>query len=165
MTLSIIACIGENRAMGIKNSLLWHLPDDLKHFKQITLGHTVIMGMTTYKSIGKPLPRRENIVLTRQKGIELPGCLVVNSLDQALEIVKDRAEVFVIGGASVYQQFLPKVSTLYITLVKDSPTADTYFPKFAKDFKLISSVPHSQDAKHKFEFSFRILLFQNPRGI
>lgn len=155
MRLSIIACIGENRAIGFENKLLWHLPDDLKHFRELTLENTVIMGMNTYKSIGKPLARRENIVLTRQKDIELTGCKIVNSIEQALEVVHNRTEVFIIGGESIYKQFLPKVSRLNLTLVKNSPFADAFFPEYENDFYLKEVRHHLVDINHEFEFSFR----------
>lgn len=155
MRLSIIACIGENRAIGFENKLLWDLPDDLKHFRELTMGNTVIMGMKTFKSIGKPLVKRENIILTRQKDIELAGCKVVNSIEEAIEVVQNSNDVFVIGGESIYKQFLPKVSRLNLTLVKNSPLADTFFPEYENDFYLKEIKHHPVDLNHEFEFSFR----------
>src|SRR3954471_19616933 len=102
MTITIVVAISENNAIGKDNKLLWHLPNDLKHFKDITTGGTVIMGRKTYDSVGRPLPNRRNIIITRQQ-IEIPGCEVVNSIDAALALCRDEAEVFIVGGAEIYK--------------------------------------------------------------
>lgn len=137
----IAAIAASNRAIGRKNGLLWHLPDDLKHFKALTTGHPIIMGARTYASIGRPLPNRTNIVLCADAGFEAPGCTVLNSLGVALDRAKKESdEVFVIGGGQVYTAALSHVDRLYLTLV-DGPAedADTFFPEYEKEFtKLVS---------------------------
>ncbi|OGF22991.1 diacylglycerol kinase [Candidatus Falkowbacteria bacterium RBG_13_39_14] len=158
--ISIICIIGQNRAIGKDNKLIWHIPDDLKHFKKITFGHPVIMGRKTFESIGKPLPDRLNIVITRDKNYEAEGCYICHSLDEALEYaestlspfaypafmageggVKPRIsaphEIFIIGGGEIYRQAIPLADKLYLTIVEDSPEdADTFFPDYS-EFKNI----------------------------
>src|SRR4051812_7556265 len=106
MTVSIIVAIARNHAIGKNNQLLWHLPNDLKHFKDVTTGHTVIMGRKTFDSVGKPLPKRRNIVITRQ-AISIEGCEVVNTIEAALALCANEEEVFIVGGAEIYKQSIP----------------------------------------------------------
>lgn len=138
--LSMIVAVDEARAIGKDNMLLWHIPEDLKRFKELTTGHVVIMGENTYRSIGRPLPNRKNIVMTMSADLELPGCLVAHSLDEALQKAKEEEsqEVFVIGGASIYKQFLPMIDRLYLTLVQGTHEADTFFPEYSEFDKVIS---------------------------
>src|ERR1700761_4152213 len=128
MTVSIVVAISENHAIGKDNKLLWYLPRDLKHFKEITSGHTVIMGRKTYDSVGKPLPNRRNIIITRQQ-IEIAGCEVVNSVEHALALCKDEAEVFIVGGAEIYKQAMHLTDRIYLTIVHKTFDADTFFPE------------------------------------
>src|ERR1700744_5562864 len=116
MTVSIVVAISENHVIGKDNKLLWHLPADLKHFKEITSGHTVIMGRKTYESVGKPLPNRRNIIVTRQD-ITIAGCEVVNSIEAAIELCKTQNEVFIIGGAEIYKQAMHLTDRIYLTIV------------------------------------------------
>lgn len=133
--ISIIAVIGQNRALGKNNQLLWRLPQDLKRFKKITFGHPVIMGRVTYESLGKPLPGRINIIVTRNKDFKAPGCLVFDSLEKAVNFAKNKdKEVFIIGGGQIYEQGIRTAEKLYLTIVDDSPEADTFFPDY-RDFK------------------------------
>lgn len=156
MRLSIIACIGENRAIGLNNKLLWHLPDDLARFRDLTTDHPVIMGRKTFESIGKPLPRRQNIVLSKNLR-EMPGYQVANSLEQALNLAPNEKEIFVIGGESVYQQTLPRAQRLYLTEVNNSPTADTFFPEFDRSkWEIVEIRLHSPDKRHEFDFTYKI---------
>lgn len=136
----MICAVGKNLAIGRKNQLIWNLPNDLKHFKDITLGRTVIMGDKTFESIGRPLPNRKNIVVTLQENYEAPGCEVRNSLDEVLREYKNtEEEVFVIGGATIYRLSLPYADKLYLTLVDDAPTdADAFFPDYSEFKKEIS---------------------------
>ena len=145
--ISIIVAMGKNREIGKKNGLLWHIPEELKHFKQLTTGHPIIMGRKTYESIGRPLPGRTNIVITRhsisgmeRSVLEPQNLLWVNSLAQALKLAKKQLggeEIFIIGGASVFEQALPLADKLYLTLVNaDFPDADAFFPNYSK-FKQI----------------------------
>lgn len=134
--ISIVAAIGKNRELGSGNSLLWRIPDDLKRFKQLTVGHPTIMGRKTFESIGKPLPGRSNIVVTRDKKWEFDGVSVARSLDDALSQARaaDKKEIFVIGGAQIYEQALPHADRLYLTLIEDSKPADAFFPPFESLF-------------------------------
>lgn len=137
----MIAAIGaETRALGKDNKLLWHLPEDLKYFKQTTLSHAVIMGRKTYESIGKPLPSRTNIVVTRTPTYKAEGCKVVESLDNALAYARALTnpgsnEIFIIGGADIYTQAFPHADRLYLTLIDDpGDGADVFFPEYEKEF-------------------------------
>ena len=118
MRLSIVVAMDDNRLIGKDNKLPWHLPADLAYFKKITIGKSILMGRKTYDSIGRPLPNRRNIVITRNTNIVIPGCEVVSNIEQALLITKDEPEVMVIGGASLCEQLLPDVSRLYITKIE-----------------------------------------------
>jgi len=136
--ISSICAVGTNREIGCKNKLLWDIPDDMKHFKDITTGHVVIMGKNTYLSIGKPLPNRFNIVIAQEQNFLAPGCEVVHSIEDAINLGKAQADkdVFIIGGGQIYTQTLPYVEKLYLTLVNDAPEADTFFPDYS-EFKNI----------------------------
>lgn len=142
--VSLVAAIGATtRAIGKENKLVWHLPEDLKYFKTLTTGHAVIMGRKTYESIGKPLPNRTNIVVTRTATYKAEGCKVVTSLEDALKYARaltnsGASEVFVIGGADIYTQALPLADRLYLTLVDDpGEGADVFFPEYEKLFKKV----------------------------
>src|SRR5271165_6767188 len=128
MKISIVVAISENHVTGKDNKLLWHLPNDLKHFKEITTGHTVIMGRKTYDSVGKPLPKRRNIIITRQP-ITIEGCEVVNSIEAALVLCKDENEVFIVGGAEIYKQSIKLTDRIYLTIVHKKFEGDSFFPE------------------------------------
>jgi len=130
MNISIIAAMGSNRVIGYENRLPWELPEDLQHFKALTLHKPIIMGRKTYDSIGKPLPKRQNIILTRDNAFQANGCDIVHSIDEAVEIAEDKSEIMIIGGAHLYEQCLPLANVLYLTLVHQDYTGDTYFPPF-----------------------------------
>lgn len=161
MLVSLIVAIDKNYAIGCNNQLLCHLPDDLKHFKAITINHPVIMGRKTFESIGKPLPNRTNIILTRQIGLKVEGCIVINSIPEALLYVQDKKveEVFFIGGESVFTQVLAenRVNKIYLTEIDNEfENADSFFPKidFKKNWSMIGKKRvHKIDEKHSFEFS------------
>lgn len=127
--ISIIAAVGKNLEIGKDGNLLWSIPNDLKYFQKLTTGKTIVMGRKTYESIGKPLPNRKNIVLTR-KNIKINDVEVVNNKKKILNI---KEEVFIIGGESIYKKFLPYASNIYLTEIEDEKDADTYFPEFNKD--------------------------------
>ena len=156
--ISIIVAIAENGAIGYKGDLIYHLSADLKRFKALTTGHTVIMGRKTFESLPKgALPNRRNIVLTRQSGASFPGTEVFPSLSDALNHCSSDDKVFIIGGAQVYSQALDLADELDITLVHDTPgQADTFFPAFEGqgDWRLISREDHEPDDKNPFPFSF-----------
>ena len=137
--ISIIAAVANNGVIGSNNNLPWYIPEDLKHYKQITTGHTLIMGRKTFesimKSLGKPLPNRKNVVVTRNIGYKVPdGVLVYSSLEDALEAVKDDGEIFINGGGELYAQTIDKADRLYLTEVHEDKDGDVYFPKFNKGF-------------------------------
>lgn len=153
--ISIICALGKNRAIGKQNQLLWNLPGDLKHFKDITSGHTVIMGKNTHLSIGRPLPNRVNIVISKpEEHFDAAGCLNARSIEEALLLARqqDDQETFIIGGGMIYGLFLPLADKLYLTLVDDSPTdADTFFPDYSEFTKILSEEQHEENGiKYKF---------------
>ncbi len=151
--ISIIAAIDKNRALGYQNKLLVHLPEDLAHFKKITSGHPVIMGQNTYLSIGRALPNRVNIVLSQDKNFTAADCFVFDDLDKALEFAKskDQAEVFFIGGASVYEQAIKLVDKIYLTIIDAEYQADVWFPNYS-NFQIIKEEEqqNAQGLKYKF---------------
>jgi dihydrofolate reductase len=130
MKLSLIVAMAENRTIGLNKEMPWHLSADLKKFKKITMGHPIIMGRKTFESIGKPLPGRKNIIISRNSNYLQEGCEVFNSLDSALESCSKEEEIFVIGGATLYESILEKSDRLYITEIKKSFAGDTWFPEF-----------------------------------
>lgn len=151
--LSMIVAVDESRAIGKNNGLLWNIKEDLRHFKELTTGHTIIMGENTYHSIGRPLPNRTTVVVTLNQHLELPGCFVVHSIEEALAVAKreEKEEIFVVGGASIYKQFLPMIERLYLTLVSGTHEADTYFPDYS-DFKRVLSEAKNDNGEYQFTF-------------
>lgn len=162
MIVSLIAALSENRVIGKNNDLPWRLPDDMKYFMEATSGHYVIMGRKNYQSLPekfRPLPNRTNIVITRSLGFSAPGCQVVHTLTDALEIARkaNQKEVFIIGGAEIYTLSLPHAHRLYLTEIKAEVAGDTYFPNVnLTEWKELSRRHHSVDAKHPFAFDFVI---------
>lgn len=151
--ISMICAIGRDNQIGFKNRLLWNLKGDMRYFVETTRGRTVIMGENTYHSLFiKPLPGRKNIVLTMNKDLEAPGCKVSSDLEAIAQKYQDAPEeAFVIGGASIYKQFLPYAQKLYLTLVDDDPEADTYFPDISDFKKIAESETHEENGiKYKF---------------
>ncbi len=144
----MIAAIGaQNRALGKNNDLIWKIPGDLPRFKALTSGHVIIMGRKTYESIGRPLPNRTNIIVTRNTDFKIEGCLVVHSLAEALAEANliEEEEIFVIGGGDIYKEALPFTDRLYLTLVHDEKDADVYFPEYSAFQKSIFLVEHRED--------------------
>ncbi len=130
MKISLIVAMDENRAIGYKNKLPWNIPSELKYFRETTKGKPVIMGRKTHESIGRPMPERLNIIVTRDKDYKADGCVVVNSREGAIKAAKGSSEIMVIGGAEIYKLFLPIAGRLYITKVRGTFQGDTYFPEF-----------------------------------
>lgn len=129
MKISIIAAMAKNRVIGKNNALPWRLPSDLRHFKEITMGRTIIMGRKTYESIGKALPGRQNIVITRQPDYQCQDCLIAKTVDEAISLAGFTAdEIFFIGGAQVFKKVLPKTDKIYLTIIDEDFEGDTYFP-------------------------------------
>jgi dihydrofolate reductase len=152
--ISVIAAIDERRGIGKDNKLLWHIPEDLKRFKEITSGHPIIMGRKTYESIGKPLPERINIIVTRNKRYRAPDCIVAESFSKAIREAqeKDKKEIFIIGGGQIYKQAIKIADKLYLTLVEGKHEADTFFPNYSKFNKLIK-----RETKKNGNYSYTFL--------
>ncbi len=138
MIISIIVAMDEERAIGRENRLPWHLPRDLARFRAVTMGHPVIMGRRTFESIGRPLPGRTNIVITRRKEYEAEGCVVVHDLRSALAACGDAEQAFILGGAEVFRQALPLAERVYITLVHTKISGDAFFPELPAAFREVS---------------------------
>jgi dihydrofolate reductase len=156
--------MAENRVIGVDNSLPWRLPADLRHFRRLTTGHHVIMGRRNYESIGKPLPDRTNIVVTRNPSYRAPGCLVMHSLEAALASAQNDPEIFVIGGADIYRQALDRADRLYLTLVHAQVQGDTYFPSIdEKQWQEISRERHELDEKNPHACTFLVYDRIQPR--
>ncbi|MDY0200371.1 MAG: dihydrofolate reductase [Bacteroidales bacterium] len=132
-TISVIVAVAEDNVIGANNNLIWHISDDLKRFKALTTGHSIIMGRKTFESIGRPLPNRQNIVVSRNPNLEIEGCTVVPSLQAAFALSAKESEVFVIGGGELYRQALPLASKLYLTKVHKAFEGDTFFPDISMD--------------------------------
>ena len=158
MIVTIVVAIGENNAIGKNNELLWYLPKDLRHFKTITKGHTVIMGRKTFESVGKPLPNRRNIIITRNTDLAIEGTEVVHTLEEALELCKQAEEVFIIGGAEIYKIAMPHTDKIYLTVVHENFEADAFFPEIDRNLWLeTASEKHLPDDKNNLNFTFSTL--------
>jgi dihydrofolate reductase len=162
MRRSLVVAMARNRVIGRNNALPWHLPADFAHFKKVTMGHPIVMGRRTYESIGKPLPGRENIVVTRNRDFAAPGCTVVGSLDAAWKAAGDADEVCVIGGTSLFREALPLADVIHLTEVEAEVEGDTYFPDFDRSQWKESEVGrHGVDERHAYPF--RILRLDRRR--
>lgn len=161
MKLSLIAAMDVNRVIGVDNTLPWHLPADLKHFKSVTMGKPILMGRKTYESIGKPLPGRENIVLSRQSDFLAQGCKVVQSLEAALAYADNELhadELMVIGGAQLYEAMLAVADRLYLTEVDTSVKGDAYFPEINRcEWTETDWQEHTADEKNAYNYNFLTL--------
>lgn len=154
--ITIIAAISENNALGKDNQLLWHLPDDFKRFKKVTTGHHVIMGRKTFESIGKKaLPKRTNIIITRQKSYDASCIVLADSLKTALRIAQTDSNPFILGGGTIYKEAMKYADKLDLTRVHHNFDADTFFPEIdLKIWKEVKREFHSKDEKHRYDFSF-----------
>ena len=158
MSLSIVVAMDENRLIGKDNKLPWHLPADLAYFKKITTGKSIVMGRKTYDSIGRPLPNRRNIVISRNSKTLITGCEVLTSIDEVLSTTKDEDEVMIIGGASLCEQLLPQVSRLYITKIEGKFDGDVYFPEYDEsDWRQVSCESHLSDDSNQHAYHFLVL--------
>ena len=155
MSINIIAAVAKNRAIGFQNKLIYWLPNDLKRFKALTTGHTIIMGRNTYLSLPKgALPNRRNVVLSTTVS-ELPGCDVYPSLDAALKSCRPDEDIYIIGGARVYEQAIGMADRLCLTEVDDIPAqADAFFPDYSEGWHLVNKEAHPKDERHTFEYAF-----------
>ena len=159
MIVSIIVAVAKNNVIGKNNQLVWHLPEDMKYFRDKTMGHCVVMGRKNYDSIPekfRPLKGRTNIVVTKQENLSVPGCVVVHTIEHALIEAKKRneSECYIIGGADIYKQTIHLCNHLYYTKVSASPEGDAFFPDVDwKEWTLVSQKDFQQDDKHKYSFS------------
>ncbi|MSP84936.1 MAG: dihydrofolate reductase [Flavobacteriaceae bacterium] len=152
----LIAATSQNNAIGKDNKIIWHLPDDFKHFKELTSGHHIIMGRKTFESFPKPLPNRTHVVISRQKNYNPEGCIVVNSIEEALKICPVNEDVFLIGGAEIYKLGLPFIDKIELTFINETFEADAFFPEINfSEWKLTNEEFHTKDEKHAHEFSFQ----------
>ena len=153
--VSLIAALAQNRVIGIENRLPWKLPEDLAHFKALTLGHPILMGRKTFESLGRPLPGRRNIVITRNVDYRPPGCEIATSIPVAIDLCAEADEIFFIGGAELYKQVLPLVDRLYLTEVQIEAQGDAWFPEFDRGlFAEISRAPHRGEKGDALRFDF-----------
>jgi len=165
MSLSILVAVAENGVIGRGGDLPWHLAADLRRFKRLTMGHTIVMGRKTWESIGRPLPGRRMVVVSRQAGYRADGARVVSSLQEALAVAREAGDQqpFVVGGGQIYQQALPLASRLYLTRVRVGVAGDTHFPAYrTEDWQLVESEPHDADARNDYPFRFE--LFERREG-
>lgn len=156
MKISLVVATDENGLIGKNNQLPWHMPADLKRFKEITTGHTIIMGRKTFESIGRPLPNRKNVVITRQDNYSVPeGVVVVNSLEDALELSRNEPEVFVIGGSEIFKHAYQQTDRVYLTLIHHQFEGDTWFPLPGKnDWEWTKTADFEPDEKNPFPYSY-----------
>jgi dihydrofolate reductase len=151
--ISLLWAMDKNRGIGLNNELPWRLPEDLKYFKRVTMGKPIAMGRKTYDSIGRPLPGRENIVITRRQGLTIEGCTVIHDVKELVKREED--ELFVIGGAEIFKEILPYADRLYITEIYEEFEADTFFPEIdMSDWELIESNPGIKDEKNPYDYVF-----------
>ncbi len=155
MSISIIVAMAQNRTIGVNNTLPWRCPEDLKHFKALTMGHHMIMGRKTYDSIGKPLPGRTTVVVTRDKNLKIEGCLIAHSLDDAIAACASDSQTFIVGGADIYAQSLELADTLYITEIQQDVEGDAHFPDVDKSIWQESSREiRSQQTPQPLDYHF-----------
>jgi dihydrofolate reductase len=161
--ISIIVAMGRNRTIGRDNRLLWHLPADLKHFKDTTMGKPVIMGRKTFESMGKALPGRTNIVVTRNSEFTAPDCLVAGSLKQAVEFVSGEPEIFIAGGGEIYRQAIQITGRMYITIIDHDFSGDTFFPEFPEEqWEILEERTYEADEKNEYSMVFRTYERKEP---
>ncbi|KKA45082.1 MULTISPECIES: type 3 dihydrofolate reductase [Salinivibrio] len=156
MRISLVAAMANDRVIGKNNQMPWHLPADLAWFKRTTLGHPVVMGRKTFESIGRPLPKRPNIVISRDPDFQPEGVTVVSSPEQALETVVEYEEVMVIGGGTIYQAFLPRADRLYLTFIDLDVDGDTRFPQWGEGWVKTEVGAHPVDEKNAYPVTFTV---------
>ncbi|MDT8387719.1 MAG: type 3 dihydrofolate reductase [Thiogranum sp.] len=158
MRISLLVAIAENRVIGRDNELPWRLSDDLKHFKALTMGKPIVMGRKTWESIGRPLPGRDNIVVTRDTNYRAEGAVVANSIEQALQAAGRSEEVMVIGGEEIFRETLERAQRLYLTLVKAEVEGDTWFPPIdAQQWREVERESHHADERNEHDFDFVVM--------
>jgi len=158
MEISLVVAMDENRLIGADNGLPWRLPADLRHFKKVTMGHPIVMGRRTWDSIGRPLPGRTNIVVTRRADFAAPGAVVVDSLEAAKAGAGDTGELMIIGGAEIFEQALEEADRIYLTEIHAAFEGDTHFPKISEDqWACVSREDFDKDDKNPYAYSFLVL--------
>jgi dihydrofolate reductase len=156
LAMAIIVAMSENRVIGRGGALPWHISADLRRFRKLTTGHAIIMGRKTFESIGRPLPHRRSIVISRNPDFRAEGVEVVAGLDAALQCCEGEQQVFVIGGSSIYELALPQADRLYVTLIHATIDGDTFFPQFDEtEWQLAEDQQHAADKKNAFDYSYR----------
>ena len=154
--ITMIAAVGKNNELGKNNTLVWHLPDDFKRFKQLTTGHHIIMGRKTFESFPKPLPNRIHLVITRNTNYKKEGAVVVHTMEDALNLAKEDKQPFIIGGGEIYTIGLDYADKIELTKVNGTFDADTFFPEISEDkWNLINEVHHDKDERHEYAFSYQ----------
>ncbi len=154
--ISLIVAASENDVIGRDGDLPWKLPDDLKHFKRVTMGKPVVMGRKTWESLQRPLPGRQNVVITRQRGYAAEGCDIVNHPAAALQATSAADDIMIIGGGRVYEQFLRRADRIYLTRVHTTVEGDVYFPKLDEDWECVAREDHPADERHEHGFTFEV---------
>ncbi|MBI2134699.1 type 3 dihydrofolate reductase [Candidatus Woesearchaeota archaeon] len=155
MIISFVVAMGKNRVIGKDNSLPWNMPADMKRFKELTLNKPVIMGRKTFESIGKPLLKRLNIIITRDESYKAEGCVVVHSVDEALNAAKNAKEAMVIGGSQIFREFFPKAGRIYLTIIEHDFEGDVKFPEYdITEWEEASYEEHEKDKENPYDYSF-----------
>ncbi|MBX7147608.1 dihydrofolate reductase [bacterium] len=163
MTLSLIVAMSANNVIGKNNQIPWHLSEDLKHFKALTMGHPIIMGRKNHESIGRVLPGRTNIIITREPGYQVPGAIVVDSPEKALKQTDLNDEIFIIGGAQIYAEYIEDVEKIYLTLIEKDIDGDVFFPEINwEEFSLVSKSEKVFSPENNFWYSY--LLYERKRA-
>ena len=157
MTISFVVAYDRRRAIGKDNRLPWRLPDDMRHVRDVTMGKPLIMGRRTWESIGRPLPGRTSIVLTRDREFRCDGCLIARTADEALTLAGAAPEVIVFGGAGVFEEYLPLADRIYLTAVDAEVEGDTYFDMGKDDWRVVTNERHEADDRHKYAFNIYVL--------
>jgi dihydrofolate reductase len=150
--IKLIVAISKNRVIGDSNKLIWHLPADLKRFKEITSGHSIVMGRKTYQSIGRPLPNRRNIIITRDEKFQADGCEVVNSIEESLLLTN--SDCFIIGGGEIYRQAIYLADQIYMTIIDENFDGDTTFPELDRNWYISKKEDMKSDEKNSYNYSF-----------
>jgi dihydrofolate reductase len=156
MIVTLVLAVSDNGVIGRDNQLPWHLPDDLKHFKRLTLGKPIVMGRKTHESIGKPLPGRPNIVVTRDANYRRDGVTVVHDVDGAVRAAGDVPELMVIGGAELFRLFLPRAGRVHLTRVHGEIAGDVHWPELDRAWRKVASEPHAADERHAWPMTFEV---------
>ncbi len=155
--LSLIVAMAKNRVIGADGKIPWHLPNELQLFKRVTMGHHIVMGRKTYESIGRLLPGRTTVIVTRQKDYSVPGALVAHSLDEALARSAGDPEIFIIGGGELYRAAMPLADRIYLTVVDAEPAGDTRMPEFdPEQWRLVSTETFGKDERHAHDYRFEV---------